>query len=406
VKLEPAPPFRCTRGIGKFLLLLLALGTFTADTSARSSVDIRVPQDVAALQLAIAQARPGDRILLDAGTYPGGNVVPSAKHDITIAGVDRNAVVLDGGDRRRNGIVVHGDGVSILNMSAHNFLENAFYWNGADRFRASYLTAWNVRGYGIYIEDGEDGVIDHSYVSGAADAAYYIGECRPCRATIANVVAVRSAVGYSGTNSTGVLIRDSIWRGNGAGIVPNTFANEALPPEQRTTIVRNVVTRSGREPVPIHTAIAGFIGIGIAVAGGFENVVRDNRVTASERYGVAVFSTARYVTFNPQTPEPGPRWRPRGNRVTGNVVTASGRADLALASGSGPRNCFAANTVRKTLPTNLQTADCTSASPDGDRGVAAVVTAPVQEMFRETLRRRKPPDFSSLPPPPPQPNMG
>ena len=102
--------------------------------------------------------------------HPGGSVVPADKHDITIAGVDRNAVVLDGADRRRNGILVHADGVSILNLSAHNFRDNAFYWNGADRFRASYLTAWNVRGYGIYVEDGEDGVIDHSYVSGAADA--------------------------------------------------------------------------------------------------------------------------------------------------------------------------------------------------------------------------------------------
>jgi hypothetical protein len=365
-----------------------------------------VPQDVATLQLAIAQARPGDTIVLGAGSYPGGNVVPSDKHDITIVGVDRNAVVLDGADRRGNGIVVRAAGVSILNMSAHNFLENAFYWRGADRYRASYLTAWNVRGYGIYIEDGESGVIDHSYVSGAGDAAYYIGECRPCRATIANVVATRSAVGYSGTNSTDVLIRDSVWRGNGAGIVPNTYANEALPPEARTTVVRNVVTRSGRERVPIHTALAGFVGIGIAVAGGSENVVRGNRVTGSERYGIAVFSTARYVTFNQGAREPGPPWRPRGNRVTSNVVTGSGWGDLALASGSGPRNCFSANTVRTTLPTDLQTASCRTVSSMGDRDVASIVMAPVQRMYRETLRRRHPPSYRSLPPPPPQPDMG
>jgi hypothetical protein len=388
------------------LLLLLVVGAWILEPSARSTAEIHVPHDVATLQLAIAQAQPGDTIVLDAGTYPGGSVVPAGKHDITIAGVDRNAVVLDGADRRRNGILVHADGVSILNMSAHNFLENAFYWNGADRYRASYLTAWNVRGYGIYIEDGENGVIDHNYVSGAGDAAYYVGECKPCRATIANVVATRSAVGYSGTNSTGVLIRDSVWRGNGAGIVPNTYANEALPPEARTTIVGNVVTRSGRERVPIHTALAGFVGIGIAVAGGSENVVRGNRVTGSERYGVAVFSTARYVTFNPGAREPGPPWRPRGNRVTRNVVTGSGWADLALASGSGPHNCFAANTARTTLPTDLQTASCTSASSNGDRGVASIVMAPVQRMFRETLRRRHPPSYRSLPPPPPQPNMG
>ena len=387
------------------LLVVLVAGAWAAEPSARSTAEIRVPQDAATLQLAIAQAQPGDTILLDAGTYPGGNVVPEARHDITIMGVDRNAVVFDGADSRRNGILVHADGVTILNMSAHNFRDNAFYWNGADRFRASYLTAWNVRGYGIYVEDGQDGVIDHSYVSGAADAAYYVGECKPCRATVANVVAVRSAVGYSGTNATGVLIRDSIWRGNGAGIVPNTYANEALPPAARTTIVRNVVTGSGREPVPIRTALAGFVGIGIAIAGGMENVVRDNRVTGSERYGIAVFPTARYVTFNPQAREPGPPWRPRGNRTTGNAVDGSGWADLALAAGSGPGNCFAANTAPTTLPRDLQTARCAQASPRGDRGVASVLTARVRDMYHETLRRRRPPSYTTLPPPPPQPGM-
>src|SRR5262249_28456137 len=154
-----------------------------------------------------------------------------------------------GGNRRKNGIVVHADGVSLLNMSAHGFLENAFYWDDADRFRASYLTVWNVRGYGIYTEDSRQGTIDHDYVSGAADAAYYIGECRRCDAPVHHVYATLSAVGYSGTNSTGVVIRDSRWVDNGAGIVPNTYANEALPPEAKTTIVHNVVSGSGREPV-------------------------------------------------------------------------------------------------------------------------------------------------------------
>jgi hypothetical protein len=386
---------------------LIALTSIFAPLSgaARGS-EIHVPQDAPTLQLAIAQADPGDTIVLDPGIYPGGNVVPPAKHDITIRGVDRSEVVLDGADARKNGIVVHADGVSILNMSAHNFLENAFYWQSADRFRASYLTAWNVRGYGIYVEDGREGMIDHDYVSGAADAAYYVGECRSCRATIANVVAALSAVGYSGTNATGVVIRDSVWDRNGAGIVPNTYANEALPPQGRTEIVGNTVTGSGRAPVPIRTALAGFVGIGIAVAGGNDNSIHDNRVTRSERYGVAVFATARFVTFNPHIRhDPGPPWRPRGNRVAGNIVRGSGIADLALAAGSGRGNCFTANTAGRTLPRGLQSATCAGASPEGDRGVASVVMARVRRMFYETLRRRSPPPYTWMPAPPAQPSL-
>ena len=162
-------------------------------------------------------------------------------------------------------------------------------------------------------------------------------------------------MGYSGTNATGVLIRDSLWDRNGAGILPNTYANEALPPQARTTIVRNTVTNSGRARVPIHTVLAGFIGIGIAVAGGNQNAIRDNRILRSERYGIAVFPTARFVTFRPVRSDPGPPWRPHGNRIVQNVVSGSGVADLVVAKGSGKGNCFRANVVRTTQPRRLQT---------------------------------------------------
>jgi parallel beta helix pectate lyase-like protein len=384
---------------------LAALGVAGAASPSASASEIHVPDDAPTLRIAIEQAAPGDTIVLSAGTYAGGNVVPREKHDITIRGVDRNEVVFDGADRRKNGIVVHADGVSILNVSAHNFLRNGFYWDGADRFRASYVTVWNVREYGVYVEDGEQGVVDNAYVSGAARAAYYVGECRPCRATISHVVAKLSAVGYSGTNATGVVIRDSIWDRNGAGIVPNTYANEALPPQARATIVRNTITNSGRARVPIRTALAGFVGIGIAIAGGNENTVSRNRVTGSQRYGIAVFPTARYVVFTPGAPEPGPPWRPRGNRVSRNVVTGSGRTDLALAQGSGVRNCFTANRAARTLPRGLQTRSCPGASSAGDPSVAAELTRPVRVMFERTISRRRPPSYASMPTPPPQPSM-
>jgi hypothetical protein len=401
---------RARRAVRVVALAAMAFALFPGSNSASpgaSSTEIHVPADFPTLQLAIGRAQPGDTIVLGAGTYPGRNVVPPGKHDITIKGVDRNDVVLDGGDRQKNGIVVHADGVSILNMSAHNFLENAFHWEGADRFRASYLTVWNVGEYGIYIEDGERGAIDNDYVSGAARAAYYVGECRPCGATVSRVVAKLSAVGYSGTNATGVAIRDSIWDHNGAGIVPNTYANEALPPQARATIVGNTVTKSGRARVPIRTALAGFVGIGIAVAGGNDNLIARNRVSGSERYGIAVFPTARFVVFDPAVAEPGPPWRPHGNRVLRNVVNGSGRSDLALAKGSGKGNCFTANVVRRALPRGLQTPNCRRVQrrDDGDHSVASELTRPVRLMFEQTMRRRRPPPYTSMPVPPPQPNM-
>ena len=384
---------------------LVALVGSGAASPASSAKEIRVPEDAATLQLAVAQSSPGDTVLLSAGTYPGGVLVPPAKRDLTIRGVDRNTVVLDGENRRKNGIVVHADGVSILNLSAHDFTKNGLYWDGADRFRASYVTVWNVGEYGIYVEDGEHGRVDHAYVSGAARAAYYVGECGPCDAMISKVVARLSAVGYSGTNATDVVIRDSVWDRNGAGLVPNTYANEALPPQERATIVGNTVTNSGRARVPIRTALAGFIGIGIAIAGGNENEIARNRVTGSERYGIAIFPTARFVVFDPGTPEPGPPWRPRGNRVSRNVVSGSGRADLALALGVGRGNCFTRNRASSTAPSDLQTPTCRGASSPGDATVAATLTRPVRVMMGETLARRRPPPYTAMPKPQAQPSL-
>ena len=384
----------------------LILSVFLVSGFADRRQAIRVPQDEPTLAAAVAAAHPGDTIVVDSGVYAGGVTIPKAKSNLTIRGVDRNAVVLDGGDRQHNGIVVHADGVSIVNVTAHDFLDNAFYWDDVTGFRAAYLTAWNIQGYGIYSEGSTGGVIDHDYVSGAADAAYYIGECRPCRSTISHVVARLSAVGYSGTNASGSLvIRDSAWEGNGVGILPNTYANEKNPPQAGILIVRNDVSGSGRGRVPIHTPLAGFIGIGIAIAGGNDNVVRGNDVSGSERYGIAVFPTAHHVSFLPAGRRLGPYWRPRGNRVVGNRVLSSGRADLALAAGVGRGNCFAGNLVGTTLPAPLQSPRCPSpVARRGDPGVAAALTAPLADLLDQTVARRQPPDYTAGPQPPPQPN--
>src|SRR5438309_8470948 len=214
ITLIPFTIARKSKGVLVVAAALLAPGSAGASTL-RGNV-IRVPQDAPTVQAAVDAAAPGDGVLVDRGTYPGGVVVLASKPNITIRGVDRNAVVFDGGDTQDDAIDVHADGVTLQNLTAHNFLKNAFYWEGVKGFTGSYLTVWNVLGYGIYAEGSTDGLIEHDYVSGAADAPYYIVHCNPCRSTIRRVVARLSAVGYSGTNASGrLVIRDSTWDRNG-----------------------------------------------------------------------------------------------------------------------------------------------------------------------------------------------
>jgi hypothetical protein len=161
------------------------------------------------------------------------------------------------------------------------------------------------------------------------------------------------------------------------------------------------VTRSGQARVPISTPLAGFIGIGIGIGGGSANLVRANRVRGSRRYGIAVFPTARRISFTtPVAHDPGPPFRPSGNVVTRNAVSGSGLADLVVANGVRPGNCFRANVASRTAPPGLQ--GCGRA---GDAVAAAALTVGARKLFDEALRVRRPPEYDELPKPPLQPGM-
>src|SRR5262249_52924249 len=153
----------------------------------------------------VAMARPGDTILLASGTYRGGLNVPSSLRDVTLRGEDRNGVVFDGGDRGSNAISIAADGVTVENLTVHSFPGNGIVWNRVTGWAADDVTVWNVGGYGIYAIASSGGRVLRSLVSGAGDAAFYVGECHPCNAVLSDDTAMLSGLGYSGTNAGGDL---------------------------------------------------------------------------------------------------------------------------------------------------------------------------------------------------------
>jgi hypothetical protein len=356
-----------------------------------------VPADAPTLEIAIDEAQPGDLILLDAGRYPGDVVVPEDRPGITIRGVDRNTVVFDGENQRENGIEILADGVTLENLSAHNFTGNGFYWEDVDSFAGRYLSVWNVGLYGIYAIESRGGVIEDSMVSGAADAAFYIGECNPCDTVLRRLTARSSAIGYSGTNAGGNLeIRDSLWELNGSGIMPNSYEDQPAPPPQRDSLIAgNTIRGSGSVPVPANSPLAGYVGIGIAVNGGQENRIENNTVESSARYGIALF---------PALQPSGASWLADGNRVSGNRVTGSGTADLAMAGGMRIASCFAGNTFTTSLPAGIEQAMPCEGTPtkDTDPTVEADLMIPIPEALDRLGDR---PAYTEMPTPPTEPTM-
>jgi hypothetical protein len=359
---------------------------------------IRVPQDVETIQEAVDSASEGDLILIDEGVY--NEAVDVTTPDITIRGVDRNKVILDGEFELENGIrVLDTDGVQVENMTARNYTSNGFFWTGSDRYRGSYLTAYRNGDYGIYAFDAYHGQLDNSLGSGSPDAGFYIGECYECDAVIDNVISEYNGLGYSGTNSGGELyITNSTFRFNRAGIVPNSGSYELCYPGRSNVIVGNTVYDNNNMEGPAIDVALLAQGNGILLAGSINNQVERNLVYDHDRTGIAAVpfpeedasdivppadqnevpceETRDNELPDPETIPDVVIWNATGNSILGNVVSGSGLADLASGTialdaealtTADLENCFSDNEFTTTAPTDLEAlAPCDGEGNGGD----------------------------------------
>jgi hypothetical protein len=317
--------------------------TSTESPSEWSGATRSVPAEYPTIQAAVDAADPGDLVLVDRGIYK--ETVRVNTPGVTIRGVDRNEVIIDGEFERFNGVeVLFTDGVVVENMTAMNHTLNGFFWSGVRGYRGSYLTAINNGDYGIYSFDSGDGLFEHSYASGSPDASYYIGQCNPCDAVITDSIGEYSGLGYSGTNaSNDVYIVNSVFRFNGAGLAPNTLDSELLPPAVGFTVAGNLIHDNGYGEFPHKGAQWATQGNGIIAAGTQDGVIAKNLIVNHPSSGIQ-------LSFNIDDNV----YMPEGNQVIGNVVKGSGLGDLTLSGPAQSENCFVDNEFGRTMPAGLQ----------------------------------------------------
>ncbi len=254
------------------------------------------------IAVGVSHAVNGDWVLVWPGYYREA-VSIAPKQGLTdglhVRGMNRNGVVLDGTKADGSGIHVKNvNNTWVENMSAQHYKSgsaNGFYWTGVDGYWGNYLTAYDNGDYGIYAYDSTSSgdtpsTFAFDYGSWNADSGIYVGGCSDCHAVVTNSRAYKNALGYSGTNAGGELIlMNSEWDHNATGLLPNTLTSEPDPPQRGTTIVGNYIHDNNDTDVP-GAGITGIapVGVGIGIAGGWDNIIRHNVIANQKHAGVLV----------------------------------------------------------------------------------------------------------------------
>jgi Right handed beta helix region len=330
---------------------LLAAGALAGCGGNSGWVARDVPGEYPTIQAAVNAARPGDLIRIAPGVYHEQVVVPAAKHDVVLRGIDRNRVVLDGErGKRYEGIVVHADGVAVENLTVRGFGSDGVLFAPSrdaqkplNAWRASFVTVADNGLHGIDALDARGGTIDNVWASGHGAAGLRVARCRPCNLLVTDSVAERSMVGFEGVNAGGnVVVARSVFRDNRLGVLLESAGPEEAFHQQDATVVGNVIADNANR----HAAGRGDVfGVGVLVRGGRRDGLARNRITGHPGAG---------VLLTPADDIPAAEVS-----VQGNVLRAN-RVDLALAPHPGQRtskgSCFAQNHFSTSLPGNIEKA--------------------------------------------------
>jgi hypothetical protein len=255
------------------------------------------------IQNAVSVAEPGDTVRVLAGVYHE-DLYIDGPDDLTIAGEGPGETILDGSQPSEDthGIYVpDADGVTVRDLTVRNFEQgNGVYYSDITGFHVDNVHAIDNGLYGIYADKSTEGLFENSYATNHDDAGFYLGDVSACECVIDDVVSESNLIGYSGTSSSVIEIKNSVFRDNAAGIVPNVLDVGEESPSQMHVHDNLIVDNNNREMSQEHQ-VAGFYvpeGFGVINGGGTDNVWEDNTFRDHKRAGFAQTWLFNEPSFN------------------------------------------------------------------------------------------------------------
>jgi cytochrome c peroxidase len=302
------------------------------------------------IQAAVDRARPGDTIEVEPGTYRESVLVDI--DGITLRGlvVDGQRAVLEGDDERTDAVIASGHRFTIEGFAVRNYTSNGITVHGASGVAFRDLQVEKTGLYGVYPVECKDVLVERVLVTGARDAAIYVGQSRDI---VVRDNEVRGNVtGIEIENSVNALVEGNQAHDNTGGILVFLLPNNPSKVGSDTRVLRNRVVGNNHENFGDPGSIVSQVpaGTGIFIMAADRTEVAENEIQGNHSVGIAVVSLAQ--AFPKGTAfDVGPV--PEGNFVHDNRLSGNGQSPAAsikavggtgldiLWDGSGWDNAFA-----------------------------------------------------------------
>ena len=368
------------------LLTIILIGAWAQDATAR---DIMV-EFGQSIQAAVDLASPGDRILVQPGTYrEHGRYCPTDSSKVCAVVVSKNnislvaeprpgrPVILENSRTQTQGIAFGKPGVSpaqclsdagnrikgaqVTGFVVRNFNDTGIFLFCVEGFTVSSNSTLDNKIYGIFPVLSSDGLINGNVASGAHDTGIYIGQSHDVHVT--ENIAHDNVSGFEVENSISIEVDHNESFNNTAGILMFIEPDSVIMVSRNNQIHDNFV-HDNNSPnscvVPGDDICLVPPGIGISGAAGDHNVLAHNRVTRNQTIGILLTDMCTALQIPPNSCNLGFDPLPEATRIEFNTAQGNGSnptpsfpgADL-LWTGSGTGDCWFRNVATVVVPPNL-----------------------------------------------------
>ncbi|HJR89220.1 MAG TPA: right-handed parallel beta-helix repeat-containing protein, partial [Aeromicrobium sp.] len=256
-----------------------------------------------------------DDVIVEVGDEAAGNGGPSAV-----------------GHAKHVGIFVdRADGFVLRNVTVRHANEHDIYVLETDGYVLDRFKVYYAGGYGVLTFVGDHGLVQNCDAAGHGDSGLYPGSgadsttakrYKPFYPTERFSQVFRwcdsrhNTGGFSGTNSHGTLITENNFYDNSLGYTTDVFTAPGHPgfPQFGNVVEKNNFYSNNfnvfDEDSDVEPFIPAPVGTGLWLAGGNDNIVRDNRFYDNWRRGTMLFAVPDATVCGPEpigssTPVPG-----------------------------------------------------------------------------------------------------